>query len=139
MQASDNLERKQYVISHKQIEKLELLAKKQRTSAAYLVRAAIDAYDPDIPVDMKESELLDFVSVRIKEAIADTQETRKLLESTLPKLVHHALPLSKPKSAGNILPGPATSRKRRNSTGYGYGLCRVDEPCWKLRCVFITP
>jgi hypothetical protein len=86
MQAAENLVRKQYLISPKQIEKIEILAKKQKTSAAQLVRAAIDAYNPDIPMDMKESELLDLVSTRVKEAIADTQATRKRLGLTLQKL-----------------------------------------------------
>jgi hypothetical protein len=86
MHAAENLIRKQYLISRKQIEKIEILAKKQKTSAAQLVRAAIDAYNPDIPMDMKESELLDLVSTRVKEAIADTQETRKRLDATLQKL-----------------------------------------------------
>jgi hypothetical protein len=86
MHAAENLVRKQYLISRKQVEKLEILAKKQKTSAAQLVRAAIDAYNPDIPIDMKESELLELVSTRVKEAIADTQETRKRLGVTLHKL-----------------------------------------------------
>ena len=78
--------RKQYFISKKQVKKLEILAKKQNTSAAQLVRAAIDAYDPDIPLDMNESELFDLVSARVKEAVADTLETRSRLEKTLERL-----------------------------------------------------
>lgn len=83
MQVAENLVRKQYLIYPKQVKKLELLAKKQKTSAAQLVRAAIDAYNPDIPVDMAESELFDLVSARVKEAIVDTQETRSRLDKTL--------------------------------------------------------
>ena len=86
MHTAENLVRKQYLISRKQIEKIETLAKKQKTSAAQLVRAAIDAYDPDVPMDMKETELLDLVSKRVKEAIADTQETRTRLGITLKQL-----------------------------------------------------
>lgn len=86
MHTAENLVRKQYFISRKQIEKIERLAKKQKTSAAQLVRAAIDAYDPDIPMDMKETELLDLVSKRVKEAITDTQETRTRLGVTLKQL-----------------------------------------------------
>jgi hypothetical protein len=86
MHTAENLVRKQYLISRKQIEKIEIMAKKQKTSAAHLVRAAIDAYNPDIPIDMKESELLELVSARVKEAIADTEETRKRLGATLQKL-----------------------------------------------------
>ncbi len=86
MHAAENLVRKQYFISQKQIEKIEILAKKQKTSAAQLVRDAIDAYNPDIPMDMNETELLDLVSMRVKEAISETQKTRKRLHSTLQKL-----------------------------------------------------
>ncbi len=86
MQTTENLVRKQYFISKKQVKKLEILAKKQNTSAAQLVRAAIDAYNPDIPLEMNESELFDLVSARVKEAIADTLETRSRLEKTLERL-----------------------------------------------------
>jgi hypothetical protein len=86
MGAAENLVRKQYLISPKQVKKLEILAKKQKTSAAQLVRAAIDAYNPDIPVDMKETELFDLVSARVKEAIADTQQTRSRLKKALDTL-----------------------------------------------------
>ena len=82
MQAAEKLVRKQFLISTMQIKKLDLLAKKQNISAAQLVRAAIDAYNPDIS-DMKESELLELVSKRVKEAIVDTQETQKRLNKTL--------------------------------------------------------
>ena len=86
MQAAENLIRKQYLISPKQAKKLEILAKKQKKSAAEVVRNAIDAFNPDVPLEIKESELFDLVTVRVKEAIADTQETRKRLEKTLERL-----------------------------------------------------
>lgn len=83
MQAASDLVRKQYLIAPRQIEKLQLLAKKQKTSAAEVVRMAIDAFNPDVPADMDESELFDLVSERVKEAIADTATTRKRLKKTL--------------------------------------------------------
>ncbi len=83
MQATENLVRKQYLIAPRQIEKLEILAKKQKTSAADVVRRAIDAFNPDVPTDMNESELFELVSARVKEAIADTATTRKRLNKTL--------------------------------------------------------
>ncbi|MFT5701638.1 MAG: hypothetical protein ACI8ZB_004533 [Desulforhopalus sp.] len=86
MQATGNLVRKQYMIAPHQIDKLKLLAKKQKTSAAEVVRMAIDAFNPDVPVEMKESELFDLVSARVKEAIKDTQETRNRLKKTLATL-----------------------------------------------------
>ena len=86
MQAAESLIRKQYLIAPHQIEKLKFLAKKQKTSAAEVVRMAIDAFDPDVPADMKESELFDLVSAKVKEAIKDTQETRNRLNKALTAL-----------------------------------------------------
>ena len=83
MQPTENLVRKQYLISPSQVKKIELLAKKQKKSAAEMVRNAIDAFNPDTSMDIKESELLDLVSARVKEAIANTQETRSRLKKTL--------------------------------------------------------
>ncbi len=86
MQATENLVRKQYLIAPRQIKKLKLLADKQKTSAAEVVRMAIDAFNPDVPIEMNESELFDLVSARVKEAIKDTQETRNRLKVTLAAL-----------------------------------------------------
>lgn len=41
---------------------------------------------PHIPVDMNESELFDLVSTMVKEAIADSLESRSRLEVSLAKL-----------------------------------------------------
>jgi adenylate cyclase len=86
MRANDNLVRKQYLISSSQVKKIELLAKKQNKSAAEMVRNAIDAFNPDVSMDMKESELLELVSARVKEAISNTRETRNRLQTTLEML-----------------------------------------------------
>lgn len=86
MQTAENLVRKQYLISQSQAKKIELLAKEQNKSAAEMVRNAIDAFNPDASMDMKESELLDLVSARIKDAIADTRETRRRLKTALETL-----------------------------------------------------
>lgn len=86
MPAVEKLVRKQFLISPMQIRKLELLAKKQNTSAAAMVRNAIDAYNPDVPTDTEGLELLELVSQRVKETIVDTRKTRKHLDNTLKKL-----------------------------------------------------
>lgn len=86
MQVAEKLVRKQFSISPAQIKKIELLAKKGNTSSAKMVRNAIAAYNPDVPTDMEESELLELVSTRVKEAIIDTRNTRKHLDETLKKL-----------------------------------------------------
>lgn len=83
MQGAENLVRKQYLIAPHQVEKLQILAKKQNTSAAEVVRLAIDAFNPDVPEELNESELFELVSSRVKEAIADTKTTRKRLQKTL--------------------------------------------------------
>ncbi len=83
MQAAEKLVRKQFLISPAQIEKIEFLAKEKNTSAAEMVRNAITAYNPDVPTDIEESELLELVSARVKEAIIDTRNTRKRLDKTL--------------------------------------------------------
>ena len=86
MQTAEKLVRKQFLISPSQVKKIELLAKKNNTSAAKMVRDAIAAYNPDAPTDMEESELLKLVSARVKEAVTDTRNTRKRLDKTLKKL-----------------------------------------------------
>jgi len=83
MQAAENLVRKQYLIAPHQVDKLKVLASKQKTSAAEIVRMAIDAFNPDVPAELNESELFDLVSARVKEAIEDTATTRKRLKKTL--------------------------------------------------------
>jgi hypothetical protein len=46
--------------------------KKQKTSAAETVRKAIDAFNPDAVADMAETEPLELVRVRVKQAVART-------------------------------------------------------------------
>ncbi len=65
MQAAENLVRKQYLIAPHQIDKIQVLAKKQKRSAAEIVRMAIDAFNPDVPAELNESELFDLVSARV--------------------------------------------------------------------------
>jgi non-homologous end joining protein Ku len=83
MQTAEKLVRKQFLISPAQAKKIELMAKKQKTSAAEMVRKAIDAFNPDGLSDMAETELLELVRDRVKEAITDTQNTRERLAAAL--------------------------------------------------------
>ncbi|RTZ96682.1 MAG: hypothetical protein DSY90_09760 [Deltaproteobacteria bacterium] len=80
------LVRKQYLISPEQVKKVSQLAEEKKVSAAEIVRKAISAYNPDFSTDIQESELLDLVCARVKEAIAETRKTRKHLENTLKKI-----------------------------------------------------
>lgn len=87
MPAAQKLVRKQFLISPAQAKKIELMAKKQKTSASEMVRKAIDAFNPDAMSDMAETELLELVRVRVKEAITDTRKTRERLAASLNTLV----------------------------------------------------
>lgn len=64
---NQDLIRKQFYISRNQTEKLDLIAKKQKKSAAEIVRLAIDAYNPDAINSLEETELMELVSTRLKE------------------------------------------------------------------------
>jgi non-homologous end joining protein Ku len=86
MQAAEKLVRKQFLMYPTQIRKIESIARRQKTSAAEMVRKAIDAFNPDALEDMAETELLELVSARVKEAIAHTQKTRVRLAAALNKL-----------------------------------------------------
>ncbi|MBW2634791.1 MAG: hypothetical protein JRE14_11830 [Deltaproteobacteria bacterium] len=86
MQFSQNMIRKQILMYPRQVNKIKSLAKKKNTSAAEMVRQAIDAFDPDVTVDMTESELFELAAARVKEALADTITTRKKVTAALDKL-----------------------------------------------------
>ena len=79
---SENLVRKQLMLSNTNIQKLEKIAKEKKLSIASVVRAAIDSFNPDAN-DVETSELMELVSTRLKEAIKDTADTRKRLDKTL--------------------------------------------------------
>ena len=78
--------RKQYLVSQRHVLKLERLAKHKRTSATAIVREAIDAYDPEGFNTLKDNDLMELVSARLKEAVQDTRATRKKLNKTLKEL-----------------------------------------------------
>ncbi len=66
--------RKQYLVSQKNVPKLERLAKHKRTSATAIVREAIDASNPEGFDALNDNELITVASIRLKEAIQGTVE-----------------------------------------------------------------
>ncbi|WP_447971377.1 hypothetical protein [Nitrospira sp. M1] len=80
------LVRKQYLVSPKNVMKLDRIAKKKGTSATAIVREAIEAYDPEGLDSLGETELITLVSTRLKEAIHDTQMMRRKLNKTFKSL-----------------------------------------------------
>ena len=83
---TQTLIRKQYLVSQRNISKLERLAKRKGTSATAIVREAIEAYDPEGLNVLGEHQLMTLVATRLKEAIKDTQATRQKLHKTLKSL-----------------------------------------------------
>ncbi len=83
---TQSLIRKQYLVSQRNVSKLERLAKRKGTSATAIVREAIEAYDPEGLDVLGEQELMNLVAIRLKDAIKDTQATRQKLHKTLKSL-----------------------------------------------------
>jgi predicted DNA-binding protein len=83
---TQSLIRKQYLVSQRNVSKLERLAKRKGTSATAIVREAIEAYNPDGLDVLGEQELMTLVATRLKDAIKDTQSTRRKLHKTLKRL-----------------------------------------------------
>ncbi len=83
MATQGNLVRKQYLISEDNISKLDKLARSNHTSAAAIVRLAIDAYDPHGANTMDTPELMELVSARLKDAIASTKIAHQKVAKTL--------------------------------------------------------
>lgn len=85
---SEKLVRKQFLISPRQIEKLNRLARDEGTSVAQMVRQAIDTYNPDTAAisGLDASELMELASERLKEAITSTQKANRAVTKTLKRL-----------------------------------------------------
>lgn len=86
MSTQANLIRKQYLVSEDNIRKLNQLADSRGTSAAAIVRQAIDAYDPHGAVDMEAPELMELVHEKLKEAITATKTANKKVARALKSL-----------------------------------------------------
>ncbi len=86
MAKAATLVRKQIMLSADNIEKLETIASKGKSSVAEVVRNAIDYFDPDGNSTSESNELLALTSKKLKEAIDNTQRTRRRLNKTLNKI-----------------------------------------------------
>ena len=78
--------RKQYLVSEDNIKKIQALASTKGTSAANIVRLAIDAYDPSGFGDMDSPEFMDFVSSKLEEAISATKQANRKVSRVLKTL-----------------------------------------------------
>lgn len=78
--------RRQHLLTKNNISKLAKLSKEASVSETEIVRRAIDAYDLRSTQEPELAELSELVATRLREAIADTQQTRARLNDTLKKL-----------------------------------------------------
>ncbi len=83
---SEKMVRKQFLVSPAIVERLEQIAAKRGTSASEIVRLAIDSFDANTAEAMESPELMELVSVRLKEAIKSTRRARRTVNKTLKAL-----------------------------------------------------
>jgi len=86
MSPQANLMRKQYLVSKDNVNKIQQLANKKGTSAANIVRLAIDAYDPLGADDMDSLDLMNLVSEKLKDAVSATKRANRKVARTLKAL-----------------------------------------------------
>lgn len=85
-QPQDGLIRKQFLVTPLNVEKLQRLAEENGTSAAEIVRKAIDAYEPREQDETQAPELMELVGARLKEAITATRRANRQVARTLKAL-----------------------------------------------------
>ncbi len=85
---AETLVRKQFFISTENIEKLERLSREIKgSSAAKIVRDAIDAYNPLSSSDnFDQEELIAIAHEKVKEAITKTEKTIEAVDHCLESL-----------------------------------------------------
>ena len=83
---SQQLVRKQFLVSTRNVAKLERLAQERGTSATDIVRLAIDAFNPEDPDNIAADDLMELVSTQLKEAIASTRKANRKVSKTLKQL-----------------------------------------------------
>jgi len=81
--ASQKMIRKQFLVPPSTVERLERLAAARGTSASEIVRQAINSYDVNAAEAMGSAELMELVSLRLKEAIKSTRHAQRTVSKTL--------------------------------------------------------
>ncbi|MCP3872765.1 MAG: hypothetical protein GY699_06365 [Desulfobacteraceae bacterium] len=85
---TETLVRKQFFISNENVEKLERLTKEIKgSSAAKIVRDAIDAYNPNGNLEnFEQDELIAVAHAKVKEAILETEKTINTVDHCIKNL-----------------------------------------------------
>ena len=80
---SEKMVRKQFLVSPSTARRLERLAAARGTSASEIVRQAINAYDVNTDDSMESDELMELVSLRLKDAIKSTRHAHRTVARAL--------------------------------------------------------
>ena len=84
---TEPLVRKQIMLSNENMQKITHIAKEKKTSVAFIVRKAIDNYEPNPDkADTGLAELVELLNHKLDSAIKDTEETHRHLSKTLKNL-----------------------------------------------------
>jgi predicted DNA-binding protein len=83
---SEKMVRKQFLVPPSTVRRLEQLAAKRGTSASEIVRQAINSYEVEDAEAMQSAELMELVSVRLKEAIKSTRHAQRSVARSLKAL-----------------------------------------------------
>ena len=75
--------RKQFLVSPSTARRLERLASARGTSASQIERQAIDAFDVNTADAMGSDELMELVSLRLKDAIKSARHANRTVTRTL--------------------------------------------------------
>jgi predicted DNA-binding protein len=86
MATSEKMVRKQFLVPPSTVRRLEQLAAKRGTSASEIVRQAINSYEIEDAEAMQSAELMELVSVRLKEAIKSTRHAQRTVSRSLQAL-----------------------------------------------------
>ena len=81
--ASEKMIRKQFLVSPSTARRLERLAAARGTSASEIVRQAIDSYDLNSADAMGSDEMMELVSLRLKDAIKSTRRAHRTVAKVL--------------------------------------------------------
>jgi predicted DNA-binding protein len=83
---SEKMVRKQFLVPPSTVRRLEQLAAKRGTSASEIVRQAINSFEVEDAEALQSTELMELVSVRLKEAIKSTRHAQRTVARSLQAL-----------------------------------------------------
>ncbi len=82
-EAAEKMVRKQFLVPPSMVARLEAIAAQRGTSASEIVRQAIESFDASGAEAMESAELMELVSMRLREAIKSTRRAHRKVSKTL--------------------------------------------------------